>query len=157
IERTLRGAGKVPGEVTLAWMRNVRALCWMRIGEDENCRLNHTSASCLAPIAPEGFHKLPRGSRAALAILQEQLEKHPDDLRARWLFNIASMTVGDYPEKVPARWLIPPSAFASDYDIGRFTDIAPNLGLDVTDLAGGVVADDFDNDGFIDLLVSSWS
>ncbi len=145
-----------PGEPTLSWMRNVRALDWLRIGEVENCRLNHTSASCLAPIAPAGYHQLTRGSRAASNILLEELSKHPEDLRARWLLNIAAMTLGEYPNKVPAQWLVPPSVFASDYDIGRFTDIAPNLGLDVIDLAGGVVADDFDNDGFIDLLVSSW-
>jgi len=156
LDARFRENGMAPGEPTLSWIRNVRALCWLRIGEMENCVLNHTAASCLAPIAPAGFHKLPRGSRAALAILCEELQKHPDDLRARWLFNIASMTLGEYPDKVPSQWLVPPSAFASDYDIGRFTDIAPNLGLDVNDLAGGVVADDFDNDGLIDLLVSSW-
>lgn len=156
MDAVFRENGVVPSESSLAWMRNIRALCWLRIGEMENCVVNHTAASCLAPIAPGGFHKLPRGSEAALGILREQLGKHPDDLRARWLFNIGSMTLGQYPEKVPSQWLIPPSAFASHADIGRFTDIAPNLGLDVTDLAGGVVADDFDNDGLIDLLVSSW-
>ena len=156
MDTLFRQNGLAPTEPTLTWMRNERALCWLRIGEMENCVANHTAASCIAPIAPAGVHQLPRGSRAALGILSEQLEKHPDDLRARWLFNIASMTVGDYPHKVPPQWLVPPSAFASDGDVGHFIDIAPNLGLDNNDLAGGVVADDFDNDGLIDLLVSSW-
>src|SRR5262249_45487996 len=143
-------------EPMLYWMRNIRALCWLRIGEMENCVANHTSSSCIAPIAPAGFHRLPRGSRAALAVLSEELKSNPSDLRARWLYNIASMTLGEYPDRVPPQWLVPPSAFASDGDVGHFTDIAPNLGLDVNDLAGGVVADDFDNDGLIDLLVSGW-
>src|SRR6516162_8951391 len=54
--------GFAPGEPTLSWMRNVRALCWLRIGEMDNCVANHTSASCIAPIAPAGFHQLQRGS-----------------------------------------------------------------------------------------------
>ena len=156
IDELFRKNGIGASEPTLSSMRNVRALCWLRIGEVENCRVNHTAASCLAPIAPEGYHKLPQGSRMASNILRQELEKHPADLRARWLLNVAAMTLGEYPDKLPTQWVIPPAAFASDYDIGHFTDIAPNLGLDVTDLAGGVVADDFDNDGLIDLLVSSW-
>ena len=32
-----------------------------------------------------------------------------------------------------------------------------SLGVDIDGLAGGVVMDDFDNDGFLDLLVSGWS
>jgi hypothetical protein len=35
----------------------------------------------------------------------------------RWLLNIASMTVGEYPDKVPPKWLIPHRVFESDYDI----------------------------------------
>ena len=42
------------------------ALCYMRIGEQENCLSNHTIASCLLPISKEGVHKLPRGSRGPL-------------------------------------------------------------------------------------------
>jgi hypothetical protein len=67
------------------------------------------------------------------------------------------MTLGEYPAKVPEKWLLDPKLFASDYDIGHFTDMAGELGLDLDGPAGGVVLEDFDNDGFIDLMVSSWA
>src|SRR5258706_8774833 len=65
------------------------------------------------------------------------------------------MTLGDYPERVPKAWLIPPAAFASEYDIGRFHDRASDLGVDVDDLAGGSIAEDFDGDGNLDIMASS--
>jgi hypothetical protein len=59
------------------------------------------------------------------------------------------MTLG---EATPA---FPAARFASEYDIKRFNDVAPHLGLNVTGHAGGSVLEDFDGDGFLDLMLSS--
>jgi hypothetical protein len=56
---------------------------------------------------------------------------------------------------VPPAWRVPPEVFNSDYDIKRFPDIAGAAGVAVDDLSGGVVMDDFDNDGLLDLMVSA--
>ncbi len=133
-----------------------KAMCYLRMGEQENCLINHNADSCIFPIKDGGVHLLPRGSRGAIDVLSELLGKYPGDLRARWLLNIAYMTLGEYPDKVPAKWLIDPKCFASGYDIKRFPDVAGSLGLDVDDLAGGVVIEDFDGDGFLDIMASSW-
>jgi hypothetical protein len=133
-----------------------QALCYLRMGELENCVGNHNSESCMFPIRGGGVHTLQHGSRGAVALLTELLGKYPSDLRARWLLNIAYMTLGEYPEKVPAEWLLDPKLFASDYDIKHFPDIAGRVGLDLDGLAGGVVLEDFDNDGFLDIMLSSW-
>ncbi len=145
------------GAQSVAELRLHKAMALLRLGEQENCQLNHTAQSCLFPIEPAGYHQLPRGSRGAVALFTEHLQSYPDDPGARWLLNIAYMTLGEWPDRVPARWLIPPKVFASEYDLPRFTDIAGNVGLDVDDLAGGTITDDFDNDGFIDIVASSWS
>ena len=136
-------------------LRMHQALALLRMGEQENCQTNHIPESCLFPIQPPAFHKLPRGSRGAIHLLQEQLLSTPEDLESRWLLNIAHMTLGEYPAQVDPRWLIPPKAFESDYALPRFPDIAGRLGLDLDDLAGGCILDDMDNDGFLDLVVSS--
>ena len=128
----------------------------LRLGEQENCLLDHTSESCLFPIRSSGVHKLQRGSRAAIAQYEAVLEQAPEDLSSRWLLNIAYMTIGAYPEQVPARWLIAPDNFAADYDIKRFRDLAPQLGLDLVALSGGSIMEDFDNDGYLDIMASSW-
>ena len=66
------------------------------------------------------------------------------------------MTLGEYPDKVPPEYLIPPGAFESDHDMKRFYDVAPHLGLDVVGLAGGSIMEDFDGDGNLDIMASSW-
>ena len=78
-----------------------------------------------------------------------------DNLAGRWLLNIAAMTVGDYPAGVPARWLIPPSAFASEYDIGRFPEVAVPAGLGSRELSGGSVVEDVYRDCLRDVMVTA--
>jgi hypothetical protein len=133
-----------------------KALCYLRIGELQNCVGNHNSESCMFPIQGGGVHTLQQGSRGAVAVLLELLGKYPGDLRARWLLNIAYMTLGEYPGNVPPEWLLDPKLFASDHDVGHFPDIAGSVGLDLDGLAGGVVLEDFDSDGFLDIMLSSW-
>ena len=132
------------------------ALAYLRLGEQENCLLNHSSASCILPIRANGVHKLQKGSRAAIAEYTTLLEEQPDDLGSRWLLNLAYMTLGEHPDQVPPQWLIPAAAFASDYDIEHFRDVAPQVGVDAIGLSGGSSMEDFDNDGDLDLMASSW-
>ena len=73
----------------------------------------------------------------------------------RWLLNVAYQTLGQYPGQVPKQYLVPPSAFESKENIGRFVDVAPSLGLDETGISGGTIVDDFDNDGLLDVVFSS--
>ena len=131
------------------------ALAYLRLGEQENCLEKHTIDSCLMPIQPGGFHTLPRGSQGAIKILMEQLKRNSNDLQAGWLLNLAYMTLGGHPSKVPPYFLIPPKVFDSEHDITRFPDVARGLGLDLNALAGSTVMDDFDNDGNLDLMISS--
>jgi len=150
--------GSLPQPVPEKWQAGFRmskAIALMRLGEQENCLRLHNSESCLFPLQPAAFHTVKRGSSGAVDILKEQLTKYPDDLSARWLMNIAYMTLGDYPDRVPPQWVIPSKVFESDYASPRFLNIASGLGLDLDSLAGGCILDDFDNDGFIDIVVSS--
>ena len=137
-------------------VRDRLGIAYLRLGEQENCLLHHTIASCLLPIQGEGIHTLQEGSQAAIEQYTAALRKNPDDLSARWLLNIAYMTLGQYPHAVPPEWLVPPDCFADSSTIGRFADRAPGLGLDVVALSGGSIVDDFDNDGYLDVVASSW-
>ncbi|MSU61751.1 MAG: CRTAC1 family protein [Pedosphaera sp.] len=136
-------------------LRTFQAMCYLRLAEQQNCLSNHTTDSCLLPIRGAGVHKLQDGSRSAAKVLTELLQEFPQDLSARWLLNIAHMTLGEYPDRVPPTFLIPPKVFESDYDIKRFTDVAGGVGLDVNDLSGGSIMEDFDGDGLLDVMVSS--
>lgn len=132
------------------------AISYMRLGEQINCRDNHSTESCLMPIKGKGIHEQRNGSEKAIKIYLDILSVFPEDLDSRWLLNLAYMTLGQYPSGVPTHLLIPPKAFASDYALPRFENVSMYLGVDMNDLAGGVITDDFNNDGFIDIIASSW-
>ncbi|TVP58092.1 MAG: CRTAC1 family protein [Gemmatimonadales bacterium] len=136
-------------------VRESLGLAWLRLGEEDNCLLNHTSASCILPIQGDGLHELEEGSRAAIEHFSAVLERRPDALNIRWLLNIAHMTLGQHPHGVPEEWRIElPEEEPSG--LRAFHDIAPALGLDVVGLSGGSVVEDFSGNGYLDVMVSSW-
>ncbi len=132
------------------------AVGYLRLGEQQNCCDANNSNSCLVPISGAGIHTKQSGSREAIKRLNEMLELNPNDLSARWLLNIAYMTVGEYPDKVPAQWLIPLEKYGGDYPLKKFVNEAPKLKLDMTGWAGSVVMEDFEENGLLGLLISSW-
>ncbi len=150
-----QGGGKFDDR-TARQIRARRGMAFLRLGEQENCLLNDNSDSCLFPLSPNARHLLPRGSRGAIREFSALLQADPQDLTSRWLLNLAHMTLGGYPDQVEPRFLIPPQVFASEFQLPRFTNVSKGLGLDVNDLAGGVIIDDFDNDGLLDVVISAW-
>jgi hypothetical protein len=94
-------------------------------------------------------------SEKAVEHFLRYLEEKPDELEVKWLLNLAYMTLGQYPDKVPRAYLIPPSSLASTEDVGRFIDVAPLAGLNSFASSGGLIVDDFDNDGRFDVVTSS--
>src|SRR6266511_3981569 len=135
LDAFIRRSNVTFGSQTRISLRHYLAIAYLRLGEQENCLTNHTIDSCLMPIRANGVHKIQRGSRKAAELLLEQLNEYPDDLKARWL--------------------VTPKAFESDYQIPRFYDVAGNLGLDLNSLSGGTIAEDFDGDGNLDIMISS--
>ena len=135
--------------------RDSLAIAYLRLGEQENCLENHGQDSCLLPLKGSGVHTRLRGAKGAVKELTAALESDPSDLKSRWLLNIAYMQLGQYPDEVPAQWLVSPKLFESEYEIGRFVDVAPKVGLMNTGHSGGVVLEDFDGDGFVDVVITT--
>jgi hypothetical protein len=132
------------------------ALAYLRLGERSNCIAMHASESCILPVKGLGVHIDQTGSRKAIEIYEHLLKKKPTDLESRWLLNIAYMTMAEYPNKVPVDLLIPGMQGDSTYKIKPFVDIAGSLKLDINNMAGGSIIDDFDNDGYLDIVTSGW-
>ncbi len=131
-------------------------LAHMRLAEQENCLNLHNTESCLLPISPAGVHVLQESARQALLEYGQVLAQRPDDGATRWLLNILYMTLGDYPHGVPLAWRIDPEVFVSEGDVGRLVDVATALGVDALGLSGGSIVEDFDGDGDLDIMASSW-
>ncbi len=150
----------LPAEFDLR-VRNLAAISYFRLGEQENCLAmgpnmgSSMRRACIFPIDASGRHHKPRGAEGAVRELTQLLDINPHDTLSQWLLNVAYMQLGGYPHDVPPRWLIPAKLFESEANIGNFENIASAAGLDVLGHAGGAVMDDFDGDGLLDIVVTS--
>ncbi len=140
-----------------AWMLAAKkaALAWMRLGEQQNCVTHHNQDSCLFPLAGGALHTDQRGSEQAIRFFEAILRVEPGDLGSIWLLNVAHMTLGTWPDRVAPQWRLPARAFASERQLPRMFDVAPKLGLNTVDLSGGSIMDDFDGDGWLEIVTSS--
>ena len=121
----------------------------------ENGVMHTPGDRCLLSVKPRPPLSTTERVQRAVEQLTNYLLKRPDDLEGRWLLNVAHMTAGSYPDRVPAGQLITPQAFDPGEDIGRFPDIAEAAGLSFFGTAGATVVDDFDNDGRLDVVATS--
>ena len=132
-----------------------RGLAALREAEIANCVRNHNRECCIFPLAGGGIHTLPGAATEAMDHFESALELDPKNADAMWLLNIAAMAAKKYPSGVPELFRIPEQSLESEATIGTFVDIAGPLGVDAFNLCGGVVVDDFDRDGFLDIVTST--
>jgi hypothetical protein len=140
------------------WLYTViffQGMAGLRRGETDNCVHCRGAGACIFPLTPTAVHTDPTGSRLAIRHFTEYLERFPDDLGVRWLLNLAYMTVGEYPSQVPAAYRMAFDHFGRGADIGHFPEISQRVGLARVNMWGGAVMDDFDNDGLLDLVVTT--
>ena len=129
---------------------------YLRLSEMENDIYTKPGDRCIFPIQPGMRYVHPASSENAVRYFLKFLARTPGDVEVQWLLNLAEMTLGNYPDRVPPPNLMPPTLFASAESIGRFTDVAPEAGLALYARSSGVVVDDFDNDGLLDVMTSSY-
>jgi len=167
-----------PSEEKLFWL----GVALMRQAEAENCLEHLLASEepeksegspfaleshqhqrfCTLPL--EAQHQRKDLARRAAATFQRLLDDYDaDDRLYRWLLNFNLMTVGGFPEEVPERYRIDSpfiDAFygaerrekEARYSHLRFVDRAAELGIDTHDTGRGVVVEDFDGDGYLDIV-----
>ena len=131
-------------------------LAYLRLGERNNCINNHSAEACIMPIQGKGIHQDKLPAEKAITTFLQCLKDDPTNLDSRWLSNIAYMLIGGYPAKVPSAFLIPGLDAKSKVNAVPFKDIAAGLNLDVKNRSGGMIIDDFNNDGNLDIISSAW-
>jgi hypothetical protein len=153
-----RGHAESSGKLAGPWLYRIvffQGVASMRRGEDENCLQCRGEGACIFPLRPTAVHTNPAGSRQAVHHFTEYLGRFPDDAGVRWLLNLAYMTLGEYPGGVPPQYRLIFDHFGAEFDIGRFKDIGHLVGVNRLNQAGGAIMDDFDNDGLLDIVVTS--
>jgi tetratricopeptide (TPR) repeat protein len=137
-------------------IKKLLALAYMRIGETSNCIQRYNPDACIIPLKGEGIYSIQEGSRSAIKIYESMLQENPDDYESLWMLNFAYMTLGEYPDGVPEKWRIPEASFQSDAPFPQFPNIADKVGVATVALSGGACVEDFNNDGLLDIIASSW-
>jgi hypothetical protein len=137
----------------LLFLQGVAAL---RRGETDNCVKCQCESSCIFPIQSSAVHQKREGSQRAMQFFTEYLQLHPDDLGAKWLLNVAAMTLGEYPSSVRSEYRLEYGVMQSDAIMNRFVDVAAKAGITRLHQAGGAILDDFDNDGLLDFMETAW-
>jgi len=145
-------------EETVNQIMSVFAIAYMRMGEIDNCLNNHNEESCIFPIRGKGVHTAaPLGADSARIILDELIRMNETAKWTNiWVYNIVHMALGDYPDGVEDEFRIPSSAFDSDTLFPRFNDVAHAAGVAINSTSGGVCTEDFDGDGYPDIITSGW-
>ena len=138
------------------YMEKLLGIGYLQKAQTVNDLYRHPGDRCIFPIDARYRFTKTEDSDQAIQYLTRSFQAKPDDLEVRWLLNLAHMMAGTYPAGVPKDALIPPSAFASAEDIGRFKDVAPEAGLNLFSEAGGLIVDDFENNGLFDIVTSNW-
>ena len=155
MDHWMHGVGVQPPPAAEVQFHELRALAFLRLGEQENCLAMHGSRSCVFPLRDNGVHTLPAGAEGAVRDYTWLLQRNEHDALSKWLLNVAYMQLGRWPKDVPPKFLLPAVLFKSEAEVGDFPDLASLAGVDTTGHAGGAVVEDFDGDGLLDIATSS--
>lgn len=131
-------------------------IAYLHKSEMDNDVYRHPGDRCIFPPLTKSSYAKTEASEKAIEYFTRYLQRSPDTLDIRWELNLAYMTVGKYPDGVPKQYLIPPSAFESPEAIGRFKDVAPQAGINLYSMSGGLIVDDFENNGQLDIVTSDF-
>ena len=148
----------VPNAVPL--MEEVLGTGYLHKSEMDNDIYRNPGDQCIFPMRPGLYYAQTASAAKAIQYFTKYLERKPDDLEVKWLLNLTYMYMGNHPAGVPPKYLLPLSSFgssASGESIGRFTDVAPQAGLNLFAMAAGVIVDDFENNGRLDVATSNWN
>ncbi|HEU4388552.1 MAG TPA: CRTAC1 family protein [Blastocatellia bacterium] len=178
IEENIRVGGET--ETKLFWL----GMCCVREAEADNCLSkligNHAagreSDGCHSASARSDSHvrmcSLPLGlfhdraeySRKAANAFEGLLDRYNSRNRLyQWLLNFCYMTVNEFPQEVPPRYLIKGEFIEAFYGARRaeaekqfswlvLDDRARDLGVDTYNTGRGMAVEDFDRDGYLDIV-----
>ena len=137
-------------------LEEVLGIAYLHKSEMDNDVYRHPGDRCLFPPRAVASYENTVASEKSVSYLLKYLERNPTALDVKWLLNLAYMTLGKYPGGVPPKYLIPPNTFDSPEDVAHFVDVAPQAGINLYSMSGGLIVDDFDNDGLLDIVTSDF-
>jgi hypothetical protein len=137
-------------------LEEAMGIAYLHKSEMDNDVYRHPGDSCIFPPRSSIHYDKTEASEKAVEYLLKVLARKPDAVDAKWELNLAYMTLGKYPDGVPKQYLIAPSVFDSPEELPRFHDVAPQAGINLYSMSGGLIVDDFENNGQLDIVTSDF-
>ncbi len=161
-------------ENSIFWL----ALSYMKLAELNNCLNPGTTEKkavvmqmdqmpmCSLPLTM--IHNDKSYSKSAIELFLKLLDNYDSkNKRYIWLLNFSYMTIGQFPEQVPSKYLIKSKFtdfFYGDSQIqlkNKYPNLsliekAKNFGIDKFDAGKGVAIEDFDRDGDLDIITGGF-
>lgn len=137
-------------------LEEVLGIAYLHKSEMENDAYTQPGDRCMFPSVTNRSFSKTADSEKAIEFFARYLQRKPDVLDVKWMLNLAYMTLGKYPSGVPQQYLIPPSNFESPEDVGKFVDVAPQAGINLYSMSGGLIVDDFEGNGLFDIVTSDY-
>ena len=131
------------------------AQAYLRLSEDENCIARHDRECCIFPPRAGALHTERAPAQRARELYREILAKDEDNQAVRWLVNITTMLLGETAADLQPNERLPGEMFATPEGHPLFVDVAAEAGVNTLNLAGGIAIEDYDGDGWLDLLTST--
>ena len=143
---------------SIPYLQETIGISYLHQAEMENGIWQHsTDLDIFPPIDSHAHFEKQEHVKLSIEYFQRYLEQRPDDQEVKWMLNLAYVAMGQYPSGVPAKYLMAASTITPNNGsgLGRFKDVAASSGLKAFKTSGGIVVDDFDNDGLLDVMASS--
>ncbi|MHC4381120.1 MAG: FG-GAP repeat domain-containing protein, partial [Planctomycetota bacterium] len=131
-------------------------IAYLREGEIASCLEQPNEHSCIFPLHEGGIWTDFTYAKKAEAMFLEVLEVTPEDPGARWLLALSQQVQGTYPNGLAEGVVLPEATMLGETTSPHFRNRAVDLGIAGDDNAGSVVMDDFDGDGFMDIITCSY-
>lgn len=136
------------------------AVSYLRLAEVNNCFENYTPSNCILPFDAEAIHKNKEYIQSAMHHLEILHTYFPGDFTHHWMYNIAHIANGTYPDGVGPRHLIPGMQSAEelpDYiNAPFFRDVGMTAGVADNRISGSSCVEDFTGNGHLDIFATSY-
>ena len=137
-------------------LRFFKALALFRIDERKCCYEGFRNNACIFPVIDKDYLFTTGNIKKANEIWGKLLREQPWDYRTKWMFNLSSHLIGNETER-KLRGVFP-------HKIGDATtpgdietsNVSGRMNLHCEGLAGGVIVEDFDQNGLQDVFRTSW-
>ncbi|MCB9231928.1 MAG: VCBS repeat-containing protein [Bacteroidia bacterium] len=96
-----------------------------------------------------------QGAEASVQHFQSALRITPNDPKLLWMYNLAHLFANSYPQGLSQTQVIDFQKFQTDNSLQPFKEISQGMGLKEKGHAGGILMQDFNDDGLQDIFTTS--